>query len=83
MASGVPVLTVDAGAVPEQVRPSGAGGVYPRGDVAGAAEAACALLEDDLSTAGRRAREWAEARLGADAAFERLLGHYRRIAKRE
>ena len=82
MASGVPVLTVDAGAVPEQVRPSGAGGVYPRGDVAGAADAACALLQGDLTAAGRRAREWAVARLGAGAAFERLLEHYRRIARR-
>ena len=82
MASGVPVLSVDAGAVPEQVVPSGGGAVYPRGDAAGAAWAACALLDGDLATAGRRARAWAEARLGAGAACDRLLRLYSGLARR-
>ena len=83
MASGVPVLSVDAGAVPEQVLPSGGGVVYPRGDAAGAAEAACTLLEGDPAAAGRRARAWAEARLGAGPACDRLVTLYRGLARRE
>ena len=59
-ASGVPVLSAGQGGVAEKVLASGAGALYPAGDVAGCAEAAVSLLSKDLGGLGRQGREFAE-----------------------
>jgi len=78
MASGTPVLSVDVGAVAEQVRRSGAGVLYRLGDAASLAAGAGALLE---SAEGLRpgARRFIEAHHRWDAAFERIFDVYRDV----
>ena len=78
MASGTPVLSVDVGAVAEQVRRSGAGVLYRLGDAASLAAAAGALLE---SAEGLRlaARPFIEAHHRWDIAFERIFEAYRDV----
>ncbi|HET8649652.1 MAG TPA: glycosyltransferase [Gemmatimonadales bacterium] len=80
MASGLPVLSVDAGAVPELVRGAGAGGLYPLGDKAAIAEQAISLFESDLVAAGRRSRGYAEAHHAWEPALDNLFALYRRLA---
>ena len=78
MSSGTPVLSVDVGAVAEQVRRSGAGVLYRLGDDESLAAGAAALLE---SAEGLRlgARRFIEAHHRWDAAFERIFDVYRDV----
>lgn len=79
MASGTPVLSVDRGAVAEQVLRSGAGAVYPHGDAVLLAAAADSLLDADLPMLGVRARSFIELHHRWDTAFDRLFDLYREV----
>jgi len=79
MASGLPVLSVDAGGVADRVRESGAGALYAPGDVHACIEAATSLLRGDPATLGRGARAFAERRHGHRAAFDGIFEVYRRV----
>lgn len=80
MASGLAVLSVDSGAVPELVRGAGAGALYPLGDASAVVEQSIALLASDLADAGRRARAYAGRNHAWDPALDRLFSLYRRLA---
>ncbi len=82
MASATPVLSVDRGAVAEQVQRSGTGAVYPLDDPAGLAETADALLDGDLRGHGTRARAFIEAHHRWDSVFDRIFGVYRELLAR-
>ena len=79
LASGTPVLSVDSGGVPELVRRSGAGAVYPVGDEAALAEAAVALLARDRADLGRRGRAYAEREHAWATVFDRIFTVYREV----
>lgn len=79
MASGTPVLSVDAGAVAEQVRRSGTGALYEPGDAASLAAAADRLLDGDLAPMRAAARRFVEAHHRWDAAFERIFAAYAEV----
>ena len=79
MASGLPVLSVDAGGVADRVRESGAGALYAMGNVHACIEAATSLLRGDPGTLGRTARAFAERRHGYRAAFDGIFEVYRRV----
>jgi len=79
MASGTPVLSVDAGGVADRVRASGAGALYPAGDVGACAEAAVALLSGDLRRLGATARAFAEQHHSWRAAFRGIFDIYRGV----
>lgn len=79
LASGTPVLSVDSGGVPELVRRSGAGGLYPVGDEAALAEAAIALLARDRADLGRRGRAYAEREHAWATVFDRIFTVYRQV----
>jgi alpha-1,6-mannosyltransferase len=81
MASGTPVLSVDAGAVAERVRLSGAGALYAPDDPAAFAEAAIALLRGDLRRLGQRAREHAERHHDWATAFAGIIRVYRELTQ--
>ena len=76
LASGTPVLSVDAGAVAEQVARSGAGAVYPLGDPAGLAEAADAMLDTDRTALGTKGRDFIVRHHRWPAVFDRLFEVY-------
>jgi alpha-1,6-mannosyltransferase len=82
MASGTPVLAVDAGGVAERVRASGAGAVYALGDPGACAEAATAMLTGDLRGLGRAARVYAEQHHAWNRAFEGIFRVYRQLLTR-
>ncbi|MDX2122512.1 MAG: glycosyltransferase, partial [Gemmatimonadota bacterium] len=79
MATGTPVLSVDAGGVPERVRASGAGALYAEGDAGACAEAALTLLRGDRQGLGGAARAYAERHHSWRAAFDGITGVYRRV----
>jgi alpha-1,6-mannosyltransferase len=79
LASGTPVLSVDSGGVPELVRRSGAGDVYPVGDGAALAEAAIALIARDMADLGRRGRAYAEREHAWATVFDRIFTVYREV----
>lgn len=79
MASGLPVLSVDAGGVADRVRASGAGLLFQAGDVTACIEAAITLLRSDLTSLGRTARIYAEHHHQDRAAFDRIFNLYRRV----
>ena len=79
MASGLPVLSVDQGGVPEQVTRSGAGAIYPKEDEGALAEAAVELLGRDLAALGRRARAHAVRHHAWPVVFDRLFEVYREV----
>jgi alpha-1,6-mannosyltransferase len=80
LASGTPLLSVNHGAVPELVAKTGAGALYPRGDAAGLADAAIALLgRDDLRALGIAGRTSCELHYSWDAAFDRIFSLYRAL----
>ena len=81
MATGTPVLSVDEGAVAEQVRRSMAGDVYPLGDEAALARQVDAMLEADLSSMTQRAREFIEAHHRWDVVFDQIFGIYRSLQR--
>jgi alpha-1,6-mannosyltransferase len=79
MASGLPVLSVDAGGVADRVRESGAGALYAVADVRACIEAATTLLRGDLAALGRTARAFAERRHGYRQAFDGIFEVYRKV----
>ena len=79
MASGTPVLSVDEGAVAEQVRRSGAGSLYPLGDQAALASRVDSLLAADTSATAMRAREFIETHHRWDVVFDQIFGIYRTL----
>lgn len=79
MASGLPVLSVDAGGVADRVRESGAGALYAPGDPAACAEAAITLLRGDPAALGRSARAFAERHHGYRQAFDGIVAVYREV----
>lgn len=79
MASGTPVLAVDAGGVADRVRSSGAGAVYALGDPAACAEAATAMLAGDLPGLGKAARAFAERQHSWSSALDGIFNVYRRL----
>lgn len=79
LASGIPVLSVDRGGVAEQVRESGAGGLYPEGDPHAAARAAITLLEGDLAALSTKGRRFAEERHSWEVVLPKLFESYRRL----
>jgi len=74
-ASGLPVVGVAGGALPDRV-PAGLGALAPVGDPAGMAAAIADQLACDPRARGHAARVWVERRLGWDAVFGRLLALY-------
>jgi alpha-1,6-mannosyltransferase len=80
MASGLPVLSVDRGGVPELVRRSAAGAVYPAGDHDALAEIAASLLDGDLRGLGARAREYAVREHAWPVALARIFAVHRAVA---
>ena len=79
LACGIPVVGVNAGAVPEHVDET-VGMLAPPGDAAGTAAAIAALYERDLAILGRAARTRALQRYTWSRALQLLLGHYATVA---
>jgi alpha-1,6-mannosyltransferase len=79
MACGIPVLSVERGAVGEHVMRSGAGVCYETGSAAAASRAAVTLLEADLEALGQRARAFAAVEHDWDLVFDRLFALYRDV----
>ena len=79
LASGTPVLSVDSGGVPEMVRRSGAGDIYPVGDAGALAGQAISLFERDLAALGQRGRDHAEREHAWTGVFERIFSVYRSL----
>ncbi|MDH4132237.1 MAG: glycosyltransferase [Gemmatimonadota bacterium] len=82
MASGTPVLSVDAGGCSDHVRHSGAGALFSPGDAGSLAAAATGLLGSDLETAGRTARGYAEGRHAWPDALDSIFAAYRQVLGR-
>ncbi|HEU4830330.1 MAG TPA: glycosyltransferase [Gemmatimonadales bacterium] len=78
MACGTPVLSVDVGAVAEQVRLSGAGALYRLGDPDSVAESADRLL-DAAGSSRDAARRFIETHHRWDIAFARIFDVYRDV----
>ncbi len=81
LASGTALLAANRGGVAEQVEASGAGRVYAAGSSASLAEELLALLGEDLSALGQRARAYAEREHGWTHVFDRLFAVYRDVAR--
>jgi alpha-1,6-mannosyltransferase len=79
LASGVPVLSADTGAVAELIEASGAGTTFVMGESADLADQAVQLLEQDLALLGGRGREYAERHHSWTGVFDRLFLAYRSI----
>jgi alpha-1,6-mannosyltransferase len=79
LASGIPVVGANAGAVPEHVDET-VGMLAPPGDAAGMAAAVASLYERDLASLGRAARARALQRYTWSRALQLLLGHYASVA---
>jgi alpha-1,6-mannosyltransferase len=80
LASGLPVVGVDSGAVPDRVRGSGAARLYPPGDAEGCAAAILEMAR--LLGAGLRAaaRSHAERTLSWQGTFDALVDVYHEVA---
>lgn len=81
MASGVPVLSSDQGAVRELVEASGAGAVNPAPRADAMAESVIQLFQRDLGELGRRGRFHAEAWHDWSMVFDRIFAAYRRLVQ--
>jgi alpha-1,6-mannosyltransferase len=79
LASGVPVLSADTGAVAELVESSGAGATFAMGESADLADQAVRLLDQDLTLLGERGRECAVRNHSWTVVFNRLFLAYRTI----
>lgn len=79
LASGVPVVASDQGAVRELIEASGAGVVNPEPTVHAMAESIIALLGQDLPRLGAMGRRYAELHHSWEKVFDRLFGFYRRV----
>lgn len=81
MASGLPVVAVDSGAVPDRIQGSGAGELYTRGDP-GSARRALERMVGRLGTGLRsRAREHALREYGWGKSFDALLDLYQALVQ--
>jgi len=78
MACGLPVIGVDAAAVPELVDET-VGLLVPRPEAAALAEGIVALYQRDLGALGAAARQRAVGGYGWDAVMRSLVGHYARL----
>ncbi len=81
LASGLPVVGVASGAVPDRVEGSGAAELYRRGDADSAAQALARMmgrLGPELTAA---ARAHAEKAYDWNRTFDTLLGFYERLAR--
>ena len=81
-ASGVPVLSAGEGGVAERVVASGAGALYPPGDVGACAAAAVTLLTADLPALGKVGRAFAERHHAWPVALDAIFAEYRRVLAR-
>jgi len=79
LASGVPVLSSDVGAVRELVEASGAGLANREPHPAAMAESVLQLLGMDLNELGVLGRRYAERHHGWSLVFDRLFATYRRL----
>ena len=79
MASGLPVVSSDQGAVRELVEASGAGIVNPEPDAKAMAASIITLLGRDMAKLGLLGRQYAEEHHSWKSTFERLFGFYRRM----
>ncbi len=82
LATGVPVLSCDRGAVSEHVERSGAGRMFATGSAASLAEEVGAMLRQDLPALGARGRGYAEREHSWSVTFDRLFTVYREVAAR-
>lgn len=79
LASGVPVIASDAGAVREIVEASGAGAINPEPTSAAMADTVRDLLRRDLDALGSQGRRYAETHHGWDMALDQVFAAYRQI----
>ena len=79
LASGVPVLSADVGAVAELVEASGSGATFAVGEPVDLADQAVRLLGQDLVALGRQGREYAERHHAWTVVFDRLFRVYRDV----
>lgn len=79
MASGLPILGVDSGAVPDRVEGSGAAELYPDGDVDGCREAMERLISSTGPALRAAARAHAERHFDWSDSFHSLLSLYRSV----
>jgi alpha-1,6-mannosyltransferase len=79
MASGLPLISSDRGAVRELVESSGAGVVNPEPRAAAMADSIVGLLGRDLADLGRSGRRFAEAHHAWDSVFDHLFAFYHRV----
>jgi alpha-1,6-mannosyltransferase len=79
MASGVPIVCSDQGAVRELVESSGGGVVNPEPRAAAMAESITGVLSQDRMILGGRGRSYAEANHSWESVFERLFSFYRSV----
>lgn len=78
MASGIPVVAVDAGALPELI-PPGCGALAPANDPQGMARAVRNLYLSDVRVMGARARRHVEKHHDWDVVIASLCQHYQDI----
>lgn len=81
LATGIPVLSCDRGAVAEHVQRSGAGRLFVTGSAASLAEEVSAMLREDLPALGARGRAHAEKEHCWTGTFDRLFQVYADLAK--
>ncbi|MFJ5536042.1 glycosyltransferase [Vreelandella titanicae] len=78
MASGIPVIAANAGALAENV-PLGAGILCKPLDPVAMAEACVALFSNDVAASGRYARRHVERHFNWDGVMHSLLEHYQQL----
>jgi alpha-1,6-mannosyltransferase len=81
MASGVPVLSVDSGGVPELVGASGCGALYHAGDAADFTARAIELVCSDLEPPGRAGRAYVEEHHPWNTVLPPLFDVYRQLLR--
>jgi len=81
LASGIPVLACDRGAVTEHVQRSGAGRLFATGSAPSLAEEVAAMLRQDLAALGALGRSHAEKEHNWSTTFDRLFQVYAGLAK--
>ena len=81
LATGIPVLSCDRGAVSEHVERSGAGRLFATGSASSLADEVKAMLQQDLAALGAKGRSHAEREHSWQGTFDRLFKVYAGIAK--
>lgn len=81
LATGIPVLSCDRGAVAEHVQRSGAGRLFVTGSASSLAEEVSAMLRQDLAALGAKGRDHAEREHSWSGTFDRLFQVYGEIAR--